>query len=268
VLSPDTALGAQDTGDAGAILRSADGGHSWTKLADLPGVVTQLSFPSPADGIAATHQTSAPAGTSPWRLWRSRDGGRTWLAAGALPGGNNTIYGPWLTASGHGLLLTMTGATPPVRVWTTADWGSSWTRAGLLPLGQDTITGAVSFAGRSGWLVLQTPAFQQLLSVTVGGPLRREHAPQDASDVQLLGHGTGFAWGLESPAPPGPAGRSVLVLSRTTDYGRGWRHARTTLVAPPGAAPAPLLGFSDAGHGWLVFGGVTWRTSDGGTSWS
>jgi len=29
-----------------------------------------------------------------------------------------------------------------------------------------------------------------------------------------------------------------------------------------------LLGFSDASHGWLVFGGVTWRTTDGGASWS
>jgi photosystem II stability/assembly factor-like uncharacterized protein len=277
VLSPGTALGAQDTGDAGAILRSADGGHSWTKLADLPGVVTQLSFPSSADGIAATYQASAAAGTSLWWLWRSRDGGRTWLAAGALPGGNNTICGPWFSASGHGLLLTVTGgipwqpgsgATPPVRVWTTANWGSNWTRGGLLPLGRDTITGAVSFAGRSGWLVVETPAFQQLLAVTAGGPLRREPTPQDASDVQLLGHGTGFAWGLESLETPGPAGRTVLVLSRTTDNGRGWRQARITLVAPPGAAAAPLLDFSDASHGWLVFGGVTWRTFDGGTSWS
>jgi len=276
VLSPGTALGAQDTGDAGAILRSADGGNSWTRLADLPGVVTQLSFPSSADGIAATYQANAPAGTSPWRLWRSRDGGRTWLAAGALPGGNTGIFGPWFTVSGRGLLLTVTGgipwqpgsgATPPARVWTTANWGSSWTRGSLLPLGRDTIAGAVSFAGRSGWVVVQTPAFQQLLAVTVAGPLRREPAPQDASDVQLLGHGTGFAWGLESPETPGPGGRSILVLSRTTDDGRGWRQARTTLVAPPGAA-APLLGFSDASHGWLVFGGVTWRTSDGGTSWS
>jgi hypothetical protein len=125
-------------------------------------------------------------------------------------------------------------------VWTTANWGSGWTRGGLLPLGPDTITGAVSFAGRSGWLVVETPAFQQLLAVTVGGPPRLEPAPQDASDVQLLGHGTGFAWDLESLETPGPVGRSVLVLSRTIDNGRGW----------------------------LVFGGVTWRTSDGGTSWS
>jgi hypothetical protein len=190
------------------------------------------------------------------------------VAAVAKPGRRPDLAGcgraarrgiPWQPGS---------GGTPPVRVWTTANWGSGWTRGGLLPLDRDTITGAVSFAGRSGWLVVETPAFQQLLAVTVGGPPRLEPAPQDASDVQLLGHGTGFAWGLESLETPGPVGRSVLVLSRTTDSGRGWRQARTTLVAPPGAAAAPLLDFSDASHGWLVFGGVTWRTSDGGTSWS
>jgi hypothetical protein len=89
--------------------------------------------------------------------------------------------------------------------------------------------------------------------------------PPDASQVQLLGHGTGFAWGLESP---GKAGQTVLVLSRTTDNWRSWRRSRTTLSAPPGAAAAPLIGFSDASHGWLVFGGVTWRTSDGGVTWT
>jgi hypothetical protein len=82
--------------------------------------------------------------------------------------------------------------------------------------------------------------------------------------VQLLGHGTGFAWGQESP---GKAGLTVLVLSRTTDNWRRWRQSRTTLVAPPDVAGTPLIGFSDASHGWLVFGGATWRTSDGGSHW-
>ena len=274
VLGPATALGAQDAGDAGAILRSADGGHTWTELAHLPGVVTQLDFPVATDGVAATYQAGAPAGMPAWRLWRSRDGGLTWQATGALPGGNTDIFGPWFSASGYGLLLTVaggipwepgSGGTPPVRVWTTANWGSSWTRGGLLPLDRDTVTGAVSFAGGSGWLVVETLGVQQRLAVTGGGPLRLQPAPQDASNVQVLSHGTGFAWGLESAEQ---AGESVLVLSRTTDGGRSWRRSTATLVAPPGAVAAPLLDFSDASHGWLVFGGVTWRTSDGGINWT
>jgi photosystem II stability/assembly factor-like uncharacterized protein len=275
VLSPDTALGAQDAGEAGAILRSSDGGHSWTELADLPGVVTQLSFPDGADGIAVTYQAGVPAGTPAWRLWRSRNGGLTWQAAGALPGGNSTVFGPWFSASGRGLLLTATGGipwqpgsggTPPVRVWTTANWGSSWTRGGLLPLGRGAIAVTTSFTpdGWSGWLVIDTAEFQQRVAVAGSGPLRLLPASLKASYVQLLGHGTGFAWGLEAP---GPAGQTVLALSRTTDSGRSWRHSRTTLAAPPGGATAPLLGFSDASHGWLVYGGITWRTADGGASW-
>ena len=283
VLGPATALGAQDAGDAGAILRSADGGHTWTELAHLPGVVTQLDFPAPADGVAATYQAGAPAGTPPWELWRSRDGGLTWQAAGALPGGNTDILGPWFSASGHGLLLTVaagipwepgSGGTPPIRVWTTADWGSSWSRGGLLPQGRDSLTGPASFTpagglvpgvGWSGWLVIDTAAFAQHVAVANGGPLRLLPAPLNANNVQLLGHGTGFAWGLEDR---GGSGRSILALSRTTDGGHSWRHSSTTLVAPPGAGYTPLLDFSDASHGWLVYGGVTWRTSDGGINWT
>ena len=283
MLGPATALGAQDAGDAGAILRSVDGGHSWTELAHLPGVVTQLDFPAPADGIAATYQAGVPAGTPPWRLWRSRDGGLTWQAAGALPGGNTDIFGPWFSVSGHGMLLTVaagipwepgSGGTPPIRVWTTADWGSSWSRGGLLPLGRDSLTGTASFTpagglvpgvGWSGWLVVDTAAFAQHVAVADGGPLRLLSASLNANNVQLLSHGTGFAWGLEDR---GGSGRSILALSRTTDGGHSWRHSSTTLVAPPGAGYTPLLDFSDASHGWLVFGGATWRTSDGGINWT
>src|SRR5439155_1641929 len=157
------------------------------------------------------------------------------------------------------------GVTPLVRVWTTANWGSSWTRGGLLPLGRDTLTGAASFtpAGWSGWLVIETAGFAQRVAVAGRGPLRLLPASLNASYLQLLGHGTGFAWGLDS----GQAGRTVVTLSRTTDNGHSWRRSRAMLVAPPGAADTPLISFGDASHGWLVFGGVIWRTSDGGTGW-
>ena len=117
------------------------------------------------------------------------------------------------------------GGTPPIRVWTTADWGSSWSRGGLLPLGRDSLAGTASFTpagglvpgvGWSGWLVVDTAAFAQHVAVADGGPLRLLPASLDANNVQLLGHGTGFAWGLEDR---GGSGRSILALSRTTDGG-------------------------------------------------
>lgn len=296
IACPDSALESQGSSCTRTLIGTSNAGLHWRVIARLPAAVNDVRFSSGGLGVATSDRCLAVPSTARcpgqvlvsrdggahWtpvltargpvfataaadgQLWAaepsgsvisflaSTDGGRHWRALGRatsrfpLPGGNNTIYGPWFSASGHGLLLTVTGgipwqpesgATPPARVWTTANWGSSWTRGGLLPLSRDTITGAVSFAGRSGWLVVQTVAGQQQLAMTAGGPLRQEPAPQDASDVQLLGHGTGVAWGLETPGPPG---RTVLVLNRTTDNG----------------------------HGWLVFGGVTWRTFDGGTSWS
>jgi hypothetical protein len=67
-VSETTAFGAQDATDAGAVLRSGNGGRSWYVIAQLPGVITQLDFPSAADGVAVTFQS---AGT--WQLWLSRD---------------------------------------------------------------------------------------------------------------------------------------------------------------------------------------------------
>ena len=136
-VSATTAFGGQDATDAGAVLRSGNGGRSWDVIAQLPGVITQLDFPSASDGVAVTFQSAGV-----WQLWLSRDGGVTWVRAGRLPATTDaSIFGPWVSADGHGLLLTVTGNIPwepdsggtgPVREWTTSHWGASWTRGGLL----------------------------------------------------------------------------------------------------------------------------------------
>jgi photosystem II stability/assembly factor-like uncharacterized protein len=280
VLSTTTALAAQDAGDAGAVLRSENGGRTWTEVADLPGVVTQLDFPTASYGVAATYQ----AGTgTPWQLWRTWNGGGTWQFAGSLPGGNTDIYGPWISPGGHGLLLTVTGGNPweagsggipPVRVWTTVNWGATWTRGALLPLGRDTLDGPASYtpagpAGWSGWLVVATASYDQRVAVADGAApktLPLLSGSLNAGNVQLTGQGTGFVWSLESPA--GHPTETILSLYRTTDNGRSWRHSDIRLVVPASSQAMPLLDFSDANHGWLVLGGRTWRTSDGGRTWT
>lgn len=280
VLSTTTALAAQDASDAGAILRSDNGGRTWTEIAHLPGVVTQLEFPTASYGVAATYQ----AGTgTPWQLWRTWNGGGTWQFAGALPAGGADIYGPWISPSGHGLLLTVTGGNPweagsggipPVRVWTTVNWGATWTRGALLPLGRDTLDGPASYtpagpSGWLGWLVVATASYDQRVAVADGAApktLPLLSGSLDAGNVQLIGHGTGFVWGLESPA--GHPTETILSLYRTTDNGRSWQHSDVRLVVPASSQAVPLLDFSDANHGWLVLGGATWRTSDGGRTWT
>ena len=281
-VSTTTALAAQDPADAGAILRSDNGGRSWSQIAELPGVVTQLDFWSARDGIAASYQ----AGTSsPWQLWATSDGGSTWASYGPLPGGNNDVYGPWMSANGHGLLLTVTGGTPweagsgglaPVRMWTTSDDGLNWTRGGLLPLGRDSLAGPASFAPYpgsvpggparwSGWLVIDTASYAQRVAVTNGGPLSLLPASVPAGDVQLTAPGTGLAWSLNYPSKPSVA---VLSLARTTDNGRRWQRSSLRLVIPASSLAVPLLDFTDVNHGWLVLGNATWHTADGGRTWT
>jgi photosystem II stability/assembly factor-like uncharacterized protein len=274
-LSPTTALAAQDQADAGAILRSDNGGRSWSELSHLPGVVTQLDFWSSNDGVAASYQ---PDASSPWQLWSTTDGGSIWEPYGPLPGGNTGIDGPWMSADGHGLLLTVTGGTPwqpgggdpPVQMWTTDDYGLNWTRGALLPFGGDTLQGPASFAYAgsarwSGWLVIATASFAQRVAVTDGGPLRLLPAATPTAYVQLISPGTGFAWELDYPSHTAVV---VLSLARTTDNGRTWQRSSIRLEIPANSAAEPLLGFSDANHGWLVLGTATWRTADGGRTWT
>ena len=279
VLGQAAAIAAQDPADAGAVLRSADGGRSWSQLSDLPGTATRLDFWSASDGVAITY---SPDAASPWQLFRSYDGGGSWAPAGGLPvGASTSVEGPWINAAGQGLLLTTAGGAPwesgsggvgPVRVWTTDDWGFIWHRGGLLPLGRDALAGPASFsyaggsAGWTGWLVVTTASYAQRVAVvSTGGGLRLLPASLPADNVQFLGHGTGFAWGLEYPA--GRQDLTVLALYRTTDGGGSWQHSDIGLVVPASSTAEPLLDFTDASHGWLVLGNSTWRTSDGGRSW-
>ncbi|MGH3257790.1 MAG: hypothetical protein ACRDOU_20760, partial [Streptosporangiaceae bacterium] len=57
-------------------------------------------------------------------------------------------------------------------------------------------------------------------------------------------------------------------LARTTDGGRTWQRTSVRIEASANSLNGPLLGFSDANHGWLVIGNATWRTADGGRTWN
>jgi photosystem II stability/assembly factor-like uncharacterized protein len=292
-VSATTALGDQDTigaAGAGAVLRTQDGGRSWQQAADLPGTVTWLNFPSAAGGIAVTYQ---PGPAPVWELWRTRDLGSQWSLAGRLPapgGGNAGIFGPWMSADGHGLLLAVAGTEPwqeqssgasgPARIWTTSDWGTTWTEGGWLPLDGDTLQGPASFAyapgsagglapgladgqaGWTGWLAIATKGFQIQTVATRGTALVPLSVPA-GNGIQLTGPRTGFTWGLSGQGPGG-----TLTLYRTTDGGRTWQQAQVRLELSAGTTASTQLAFTDATHGWLLAAGATWHTADGGRDWT
>ena len=292
-VSATTALGDEDAGgafDTGAVLRTENSGRSWQRVAELPGLVTWLDFPSAADGVAVTYHSGRPA---TWELWRSRDLGATWELVGRLPAGhgaNDGIAGPWLAADGHGLLLAETGTQPwqesssgasgPARIWTTTNWGATWTEGGLLPLDGGTLQGPLSFGyapgsagglastltggqtGWTGWLIVATAGFRIEVVATRGNVLAPLHVAA-GNNLQLISFRSGFAWSISGAGPGG-----VVTLYRTTDAGRSWQAARFRLNLAPGASGTLALAFTDDTHGWLVAGGATWHSADGGRSWT
>jgi hypothetical protein len=117
----------------------------------------------------------------------------------------------------------------------------------------------------SGWLVIATASYAQRVAVTDGGPLSLLPATVPSGAVQLIGPGVGLAWSLDYPGGPTAA---IVSLARTTDNGRRWQRSSVRLSIPADSPAVPLLSFSDADHGWLVLGGGTWHTADGGRTWT
>lgn len=266
-VSQALAFGAQDGVSAGAVLRGDPGG--WSDVAELPGVITRLDLPTSARGIAVTY-----AQGSGYRLWSSTDGGTSWTAGGALPKGP-VLIGPWLSADGHGLLLTerggepwdpATGGTGQVREWVTSDWGATWHKGATVPFGRAEPSGPVSFAYANGhwtgWLSVLAASSRFQVDVISGGRLSVLPGKPPTDNVQLVGPGAGFAWGIEYH------GRTpILELYRTTNAGHSWQRNTKTLSSDP-AALSPMLSFSSAQDGWLVTGHVTLTTTTGGRTWT
>jgi len=271
---PELAYGAQDGDSAGAILRATGASSGWSQLADLPGIVTQVDFPSAQDGAAVSYAPDTKAG---WRLWTTTDGGTSWTTGGALPGstsGNQQLIGPWLTADGQGLLLTDSGGEPwvpqaggtgPVREWVTSDWGASWTQAGTLRLGKDTVGGTASFVyangAWTGWMSVIDTSYNYHLEAVTGDQLSPVPGSAPTDGIALVGPGTGFAWTTDYSRHS-----AVLHLYRTSNGGTSWQ--RYSMTLPASESGPPLIGFSSAQDGWLVAGDVTLVTADGGRSWT
>lgn len=96
---------------AGVMLRTSDGGHTWTQLKDVPPIAEHFIFTNPKDGWMA--------GGPEYDLFVTHDGGDSWRKVQSLPdmGDSLPAFGSerrGLMPVGHSLLATDDGG----RTWT------------------------------------------------------------------------------------------------------------------------------------------------------
>lgn len=255
---------------SGALLRSGDGGRSWTPVAapcaGLSGLdqLASFSFLDARSGLAVC-QAPAPAASVRKEVLRTADGGRSWSPLHAS-----------LPASGGAIDLAVSSPTSAwLCTWpvggpllVSRDGGRTWTRAGRAlgganvvglsaPLGDPSAIDAVIGLGPSAAVVGSaddghswTPVFPRSgpFLGAGGGPA-----------VEFTGPDAGYGMGV--PADPSAvfatsdAGRSWAVVGRLPADAAliGWSFipggAGWAIAVPKGGSPL-LLATPDAGGRW------------------
>ena len=257
----------------GRILRTRDGGRTWTTVDLPPEPVTELWVAGASDAWALSSCASGPGGCT--RLLHSTDGGTTWQSApedfawvsfaGASDG--------WAGGSGPGTMDL--GFT----VWRTLDGGATW-RAATSPCKGSPIGPLRAIAFRSPGSGLAVCAntlgaggeFHSVLSTSDGGAtwqVRASVGPPPSHKVGSLGYG-GYIQGIVL-APDGTAwmwGDRMDALA-SGDGGATWHGLGLTSDGGGMAVAWPL----DAGHGFALLGDPNRQatlleaTTDGGHTW-
>lgn len=221
------------------MLQTTDGGRNWITANGLPGsIVLDVSFYSPNDGIALL-----PSGV----VYGTSDGGADWkrLAPPLAPGHANTLFG------GGGVAYAASDASN--RVFRSEDGGRSWQVMPNVQLREpDSTPGGTTLFGSDPTCCGLYPA----LGESTDGGVTWHAFSQPLWFTPFLVSFPSDQVGYVIPT-------NSQRLYRTDNGGASFR-----LVAE---VPQPIgaLDFVTAADGWAVTdGGMFYRITGGGTSWS
>lgn len=224
-------------GKYGAILRTNDGGRSWTALQEQVG--------SELRGVAfASESVGYILGES--GVLRSSDGGQTWapLPDGPIEAVSAGAFG----GTNRGVIVGAAG-----RIHYTDDGGSTWRTAR-----QSTADDLVSVAFVDSNTVIALAAGGELLRSTDSEQNWTRDRLADDPEVFRL-NGVAFA-GADIAVAVGNSGR----ILRTSDAGRNWLPVPSTTTGDLHA-----VAFASSSTGVATgAGGIILRTSDGGLTWT
>jgi photosystem II stability/assembly factor-like uncharacterized protein len=234
-LAPVSASVAWVAGSGGTILRTVDGGRSWSSVG--PADAAELQFRD-IEAFDARHAVALTIGSgTDSRIYTTADGGRTWSRT--FQNEDAAAFYDCMTFLDrrHGLALSDPVAGK-FRILATHDGGRSWSvqpDAGM-PAALD---GEFAFAA-SGTCLVSTPSHR-----TAGSG-----RDSSAGEVSATGHATlgqaFFATG----------GGAVSRVFSSGDFGRTWQVTGTPVPSGPSAGIYGLA-FRDPHHGLAVGGDYT-----------
>ena len=248
-------------GQAGYVLRTSDGGATWTKTTMSGRVnLNSVSFADSTHGYASGNWwTIEYLGKAGPLLFSTADGGATWKKSRVLPSVNGemdqVVAVDADTACAVGAVSEIQYYGVVVR---TTSGGSSW-QTQLKQSGRKTtvLTGVDFVGAETGWACGysgQTGHGVVLATSDGGTTWRKQPTPQSTWFLQICFVDAEHGWAS--------ADKSVL---RTTDGGATW-----TKVAVVHGQDKDIedVSFFDAEHGWAVGNaGTIWATTDGGATW-
>jgi photosystem II stability/assembly factor-like uncharacterized protein len=223
-------------GDYGTILRTTDGGITWTlQIRGTTNNLSGVSFTDANTGTAVGDQGTILRTTDGGTTWTSQTSGtKTWLQGVSFTDANNGIA----VGDSGTILRTTNGGT----TWTSQSSGSTYTLLG------------VSFTGDIGTAVGQLGT---ILRTTNGGTTWTSQS--SGTDYWL--YGVSF-----TDANTGTAVGDAGTIRRTINGGTTWTsQSSVTTYCLNGVS------FTDANNGTVVgynYYGTILRTTNGGTTWT
>ncbi|HEX8385002.1 MAG TPA: YCF48-related protein [Rubricoccaceae bacterium] len=283
-LTPDVAIGIV----GGQLVRSSDGGATWTDRAAAQGRTALLQL---SDDVALAFTFAFITGDA--LVLRTADGGQSWASLGnVVPGGIERI--DVVDAQ------TVVAVTPTGNVWRSGDAGQTWSLV-LNPPTVSVLDWGLDFSGPHGWLAAGSGLVMESHD---GGLTWRQNSNgygdyitdvdrfDDGRLIAATGHvllsEDGARWTLVEEAEQDYANVAVQVVDgtyavlleneglvrRSADGGRTWTSG--------GPIPATSFTASDFGDvhfrtrtdGWVVgrdlqppYDRNVWHTTDAGQTW-
>ncbi|MEV6342281.1 oxidoreductase [Actinoplanes sp. NPDC051851] len=262
-LAPVSSRVAWAAGSAGTVLRTVDGGRTWSSVG--PAAAADLQFRD-IEAFDADHAVALTIGSgTDSRVYTTADGGTTWLESFRNP--DPAAFYDCLTFLDprHGLALS-----DPVdgrfRILATTDGGRSWSVRPTTGM-PEALPGEFAFAA-SGTCLVSAPAHDA-----------RSATSRDSAPAPAPGHDATSP--VSAPAPGHDAwfatgGGATARVFATHDGGRTWSVSVTPIPSGPSAGVYGLA-FRDARHGLAVGGDYATPTSapsaaasttDGARSWT